>query len=380
MPLHRLLSLSFILFCIQLLVPITALAADKIEFIQDPNNLSGTILVIDAEPGSASNYWEILKVTSNKVSIVANQGISYDGAVPTGTNYGTTYLPPRPEPAPSYGDCSTTDTPPNVLKWDCGTTAPYLLTGIRVYAGDGDDIINASVDQSSAISVPVEIYGEKGNDYLIGGSSTDTLYGGDGDDYLRGSCGADNYFGGLGSDTVTYYQDAISCPAHVTNGVSVSLDGVANDTDGDNAGDPETYSIEHIHGTDGPDILVGGSGWTMIYANGGNDTINVQDSASDTVDCGDGSDTIKVDETGDTVTNCETIEKPAKPEPPFVIKPPVKYTAPTTAGCPTSQKQKEVAGVLFCFNKETKKSATTYELSGDVTSEDSFLSPLPHRF
>src|SRR5690606_19608326 len=77
-----------------------------------------------------------------------------------------------------------------------------------VYAelGDGDDTANAAV-----AGVAVELFGEGGDDTLIGGVSDDTLDGGSGndllagnlgDDVLRGQSGNDSLQGGAGADTL----------------------------------------------------------------------------------------------------------------------------------------------------------------------------------
>lgn len=68
--------------------------------------------------------------------------------------------------------------------------------GIKIYGGDGNDKI--TVDEK--ITVPVELYGQNGNDTLQGGSGDDLLDGGDGKDTLRGRDGNDILVGGDGDD------------------------------------------------------------------------------------------------------------------------------------------------------------------------------------
>lgn len=63
---------------------------------------------------------------------------------------------------------------------------------------DGDDIVTASN------AVAMEIYGEDGNDTLIGGVQNDILRGGAGDDDLIGGAGDDYLSGDAGDDTFTY--------------------------------------------------------------------------------------------------------------------------------------------------------------------------------
>jgi hypothetical protein len=73
-----------------------------------------------------------------------------------------------------------------------GTTAGTAYT---VYAGAGDD----RVFGAAAIS-PLALYGEGGNDLLVGGSGNDLLDGGAGNDVLIGRVGNDILNGGDGDD------------------------------------------------------------------------------------------------------------------------------------------------------------------------------------
>ena len=62
------------------------------------------------------------------------------------------------------------------------------VTSIVVHANGGDDWV--SVDDQS-INVPAWLYGEWGNDTLLGGGGADHLYGWVGDDKLVGRGGND---------------------------------------------------------------------------------------------------------------------------------------------------------------------------------------------
>jgi Ca2+-binding RTX toxin-like protein len=68
----------------------------------------------------------------------------------------------------------------------------------RVYAGAGDDRIDASGVTNAALWLE----GRDGNDYLAGGAGNDNLLGGNGDDYLSGGAGNDILTGGYGTDTL----------------------------------------------------------------------------------------------------------------------------------------------------------------------------------
>lgn len=119
------------------------------------------------------------------------------------------------------------------------------ITTIVVDGGDGNDRIDANVPVAT------------------------TLRGGTGDDVLRGAgLGADTFVGGDGSDTVTYGNVAV--------GVSVSLDGVANDGPaGTTTKDAVGSDIELVIGTPVNDTLSAGTTAAMLDGGRGNDTITL---------------------------------------------------------------------------------------------------------
>ncbi|MCI0638442.1 MAG: C2 family cysteine protease [Gemmataceae bacterium] len=69
------------------------------------------------------------------------------------------------------------------------------VASVEVYARAGND--NVSVETLDKLA---KIWGEAGNDMLIGGKSHDYLYGGNGDDTLYGRNGADKLYGEAGND------------------------------------------------------------------------------------------------------------------------------------------------------------------------------------
>jgi Ca2+-binding RTX toxin-like protein len=96
-----------------------------------------------------------------------------------------------------FGDASGT----SVL----GLAAQVNITGaeaandrLRVFAGDGDDVIEASGVAVGAIGLVLD--GGAGNDVIIGSDGDDVLIGGDGDDVLIGGLGNDIFDFGPGDD------------------------------------------------------------------------------------------------------------------------------------------------------------------------------------
>ncbi len=72
---------------------------------------------------------------------------------------------------------------------------------IQVFGGGGNDTI--TLDESNGALPAAQLFGEKGNDTLTGGSGNDQLFGGAGNDTLLGKGGNDFLFGGSGDDTLT---------------------------------------------------------------------------------------------------------------------------------------------------------------------------------
>jgi uncharacterized protein (TIGR01370 family) len=152
-----------------------------------------------------------------------------------------------------------------------------------------DDIIGAGVPQNFFDGNKITyINGMDGNDWLIGGLSSDTLAGGDGNDVLLGGLNGDQLEGGAGDD-VAYYRTANSS-------IIASLifgSGTFGEANGD------TYSdVENLWGSNFNDILTGNNLAGQVYGFAGNDSMSGLDgndvfyggSGSDTLSGGDGAD------------------------------------------------------------------------------------------
>lgn len=155
---------------------------------------------------------------------------------------------------------------------------------IRVVGGAGNDTLTAtgSAATGDPFTTTAIFYGGDGADFLRGGAWLDTLYGDDGADTLSAGTEAlpdaqsDTLVGGNGADTADY--------SGRTSSVTVSLDGVANDTDGDNvAADIETIlggtGNDTLTGTSNADTIKGGAGRDYITGSGGADVLYGDDGA-----------------------------------------------------------------------------------------------------
>jgi Ca2+-binding RTX toxin-like protein len=160
------------------------------------------------------------------------------------------------------------------------TGAVYVLMDL----GDGNDFGSNDTNVSSFRAFSggaAGISGGPGDDVLNGGTAGDLLHGDEGTDTLKGNEGpdylaegrtaastdeldADTFSGGPGGDRVLYRLS--------TQGVSVDLDGVADDglpTEGDNV----FSDVEGIEGSAAPDLLIGNDESNSLAGLGGNDSL-----------------------------------------------------------------------------------------------------------
>ena len=113
-----------------------------------------------------------------------------------------------------------------------------------------------------------------------GGAGEDTMTGGDGNDHFVGNhsdnsdLSDDTVDGGAGFDTMSYF--------FATGPVTATANGT-----GGQSGETDTLtSVEGLWGSDGyDDVLTGDPGPNDFVGFGGNDTINADDGANDTVRC-----------------------------------------------------------------------------------------------
>lgn len=141
-----------------------------------------------------------------------------------------------------------------------------------IYGQDGDDYIDAGVEPEKRNDGTFitygnadadTVYGESGNDTILGGWASDKLYGGPGDDVIVGGRYGDRLEGGSGNDTIF---------------------GDEQDPNSAVAGGPD-----NIFGGDGDDIMYGGKDQDIFSAGRGNDVV-YGNKGNDKAELGDGDD------------------------------------------------------------------------------------------
>jgi Ca2+-binding RTX toxin-like protein len=144
--------------------------------------------------------------------------------------------------------------------------------------GDGEDYLAGGTGSESAMSAGA------GDDILAGGAGGETLAGGAGHDLLDGGTGADGLVGGDGFDTADYSQRQL--------GVSVDLDGSADDGNADDASSDDVEAdIEAVRGGAGGDVLTGSAALNQLSGGAGGDTLS-GGAGNDIIEGGDGDDTM----------------------------------------------------------------------------------------
>lgn len=158
----------------------------------------------------------------------------------------------------------------------------WLLGSVQrvEYTGSGgNDTFNGA-----AVSKPMTITGNAGNDTLIGGGDRDTINGNGGNDVIRGGAGIDTINGGADNDTLSGGDGDDTIAGDAGNDV-ISGDG-GNDTLRDVGGD---------------DTIVGGDGNDWIQDSGPGRNTLLGGRGFDTIIAGDGTDLIRGDEDGDNI-------------------------------------------------------------------------------
>jgi hypothetical protein len=213
-----------------------------------------------------------------------------------------------------------------------GAVVRCEITGIASLSlGDGNDKVTKTANGHGAIlngetgadtlvvldTAAATLSGGPDNDYLEAvGPLADTLSGDAGDDQLKGGAGADVLNGGPGTDTFLAAGGTwtVSLDDVANDGVSPAVSNVRSDVEnitGGSFGDTLTGSAAGnvLRGGGGGDTLDAKGGADQLFGETGDDQINARDGAADTIDCGDGNDTVQADAL-DTVIGCETVNYP----------------------------------------------------------------------
>lgn len=147
---------------------------------------------------------------------------------------------------------------------------------------------NIVVEGSGTPALPPKpIQGTSGDDSLVGGPSNDTINGLDGNDILRGDTGNDSLDGGLDNDFLA--GDAGDDVLSGGEGVDTLLGGIGSDYLSGGAGDdvlgtthgpsepsfPLEGDVDSLYGGFGNDTYVGVGINTVLYDEGGTDTVRV---------------------------------------------------------------------------------------------------------
>jgi Ca2+-binding RTX toxin-like protein len=131
-----------------------------------------------------------------------------------------------------------------------------LTTDVEVHGAGGHDIIEVNTPDPQ---YTIELYGDSGNDMIMGGAGNDLLVGGFGKDVIGGNGGNDTIFGeeqtvaraGAGVEGVN--DDPVDRPLHD------QLFGGEGD--------------DEIHGGAGNDLILGEAGMDMLFGDAGQDEI-----------------------------------------------------------------------------------------------------------
>ena len=155
---------------------------------------------------------------------------------------------------------------------------PVILTGTSgpdsLFGQGGDDIISGAGD----------------DDFILGNQGDDTLNGGPGDDFIEGGPGIDTaVFADLAAD-ISIVNDGFQITVTTLTEGTDTLNSVENLIDGGGNTIPIPDAPLFLFGTDGDDMLVGGTNNDDLTGFSGNDTL-IGGAGDDFINGGSGTDT-----------------------------------------------------------------------------------------
>lgn len=268
----------------------------------------------------------------------ANHLTVSSGGAPLSSDWRITFRDPGHLLGP---DLSATDADRNLTLQACNFFGDSVSctnsyeNAMYIYLGDRDDTLSFAPGSVNAYEFTITADGGPGNDLLRGGWAARTqltLRGGSGNDRLLGDDSTD-MIGDAGADTLSLLDSsATSTHSSVsygwqTSGVSVTLDGIANDGgpgEGDNV-DPRIHSVEgsafddsltgnslpgghDLNGSDGNDRLEAAGGTGVLNGSYGDDIFAARDGVAQTIRCSAGNDSVVAD-AADALTDCEAVDQ-----------------------------------------------------------------------
>lgn len=169
--------------------------------------------------------------------------------------------------------------------------APLFTGSVTLYGEEGNDLLvgNSGGDYLSGGVGRDFLIGNHGNDFLDGGEGDDVLVGGQGEDILLGGAGFDELYGETGSDVLLgedgddrIWGDSYSTTLAAQDGDDFIDGGTGNDQLVGQGGDDSLFGgdgDDRIWGDNGDlagsgkDILFGGAGEDLLQGEGGDDVI-----------------------------------------------------------------------------------------------------------
>lgn len=157
-----------------------------------------------------------------------------------------------------------------VARLDTSVYGPFTVAGkIIAHGGDGNDVMTVA----SSVTVPVEFYGDGGDDYLAGGPLDDLLVGGPGNDRLLGGEGNNTLYGDeIAGELPTDGDDRL----YGRTGNDVMFGGGGSDQLSGDAGSDVLHGgsgNDYLHGGLGDDLLRGGAGDDVLAGYYGHDIL-----------------------------------------------------------------------------------------------------------
>ncbi|WP_238179899.1 tandem-95 repeat protein, partial [Methylobacterium oxalidis] len=161
-------------------------------------------------------------------------------------------------------------------------------------------VVDGSAIEGDAEGIPKDdtLNGTTGGETINGGAGADQLFGGPGADLIRGGSGDDTLYGEAGSDVLDGGADQDQLYGGSGNDVLYGRDG--NDGLNGNEGD------DRLYGEAGMDNLNGGAGDDLLEGGADDDTLQDTDGGTDTLQGGDGNDSLYARDSNGQVDTLES--------------------------------------------------------------------------